>query len=94
MRGPRSRSKRVSDLFRANIAPKVQHFFLYAFSAKDRDVAQVCRDRDDLTVPTVSEVHTLADAHEAARVGRPTILSGRRAARASCLRNCASNAIS
>ena len=37
----------------------------------DRDVAQVCRDRDDLTVPTVSEVHTLADAHEAARGRRP-----------------------
>ena len=36
----------------------------------DRDVAQVSRDSDDLTVPTVSEVHTLADAHEAAR-GRP-----------------------
>ena len=27
--------------------------------------------RDDLTVPTVSEVHALAGAHEAARVGRP-----------------------
>ena len=37
----------------------------------DRDVAQVCRDRDDLTVPTVSEVHTPAEAHEVARIGRP-----------------------
>ena len=37
----------------------------------DRDVAQVCRDSDDLTVPTVSEAHTLADPHEATRGWRP-----------------------
>ena len=45
--------------------PKIRAAWYFA----DRDVAQVCRDRGDLTVPTVSEVHwhTLADAHEAAR---------------------------
>ena len=46
----------------------------------DRDVAQVCRDRDGVTVPTVTvfgrgEVHTLADAHEAARGRRSYCLN-------------------
>ena len=61
----------------------------------DRDVAQVCRDRDDLTEPTVSEVHTLADAHEAARGRRPYCPNdfvGSPGSQGLCLRNCASNA--
>ena len=71
MRGPRSRRRRVSGEYCAESAalfympsqPKIRAAWYFV----DRDVAQVCRDSDDLTVPTVSEVRTLADAHGAAR---------------------------
>jgi len=96
------------NAFRAILRRKCTFFYMppepkirAAWYLVDRDVAQVCRDRDGLTVPTVTvfgrgEVHTLADAHEAGRGRRsycPNDFSGRQAARASCLRNCASNAI-
>ena len=59
--------RRKCTFFYMPSQPKIRPAWYFA----DRDVAQVCRDSDDLTVPTVSEVHTLADAHEAARGRRP-----------------------